>query len=56
MGLEFQLNRLSKENASLDAILARIKDGIERLKAQKEVGSSFSWAKISPSGYEPLDL
>jgi hypothetical protein len=56
MGLEFQLNRLSKENASLDAILARIKDGIERLKAQKEVGSSFSWAKISPAGYEPLNL
>jgi hypothetical protein len=56
MGLDFQLNRLSKENASLDGILANILDGIEKLKAQKEVGSSFSWAKISPSGYEPLNL
>lgn len=56
MGLEFQLNQLSKGNASLDAIQQKIKEGIEKLKAQKEVGSSFSWAKISPSGYQPLDL
>jgi hypothetical protein len=34
MGLEFQLNQLSKGNASLEAILARIKEGIEKLKSQ----------------------
>ena len=56
MGLEFQLNQLSKDNASLDAILAKIKEGVEKLKSQKEVVAPFSWARISPSGYQPLNL
>jgi len=55
MGLEFQLNQLSKANASLDEILAKIKEGIEKLKSQKEVVAPFSWARISPSGYQPLN-
>ena len=56
MGLEFQLNQLSKDNASLDAILAKIKEGVEKLKSQKEVVAPFSWPRISPSGYQPLNL
>ncbi len=56
MSLEFQLNQLSKNHASLDAILAKIKEGIEKLRAPKEVGPSFSWGRISPSGYEPLNI
>ena len=55
MGLEFQLNQLSKANASLDEILAKIKEGIEKLKSQEEVMAPFSWARISPSGYQPLN-
>jgi hypothetical protein len=54
MGLEFQLNQLSKDNASLDAILAKIQEGIEKLKSLKEVVAPFSWARISPSGYQSL--
>ena len=47
MGLEYQLNRLSKENAPLEAILSKMKEGIQKLKAQGEVEDSFSWARIT---------
>ena len=56
MGLEYQLNRLSKENAPLEAILGKMKEGMQKLKAQGEVGDSFSWARITSEGYHPLKV
>ena len=56
MGLEYQLNQLSKENAPLEAILGKMKEGIEKLKAQGEVSSSVSWARITSGGYETLKV
>jgi hypothetical protein len=54
MGLEFQLNKMCKENASLKEILKKIMEGMRRLKAQGEVGSSFSFAMITRGGYQSL--
>lgn len=56
MGLEFQLNKMCKENASLKEILKKIMEGMRRLKAQGEVGSSFSFAMINGvQGYQSLN-
>lgn len=55
MGLEFQLNRLCKENASLKEIVKRVVEEIERLKDQEGVSSSFSCATISKEGYQPFN-
>jgi hypothetical protein len=55
MGLEYQLNKMGKENASLEEILVKMKEGIEKLKAQGEVKASFTWARISPDGYRTLN-
>jgi hypothetical protein len=54
MGIEYQLNRLSKENATLEAMQDKVKEGIEKMRAQGEVGNSFSWAEISSRGYRLL--
>src|SRR4030042_1099597 len=55
MGLEFQLNKMCKENASLKEILKKVMEGLRRLKAQGEVGSSFSFAMINGvQGYQSL--
>jgi hypothetical protein len=56
MGLEYQLNRLSKENAALQAMRDKMKEGIEKMGAQGEAGSSFSWAEITFQGYRPLQV
>ena len=56
MGLEFQLNKMCKENASLKEILKKVMEGLRRLKAQGEVGSSFSFAMITGvQGYQSLN-
>lgn len=56
MGLEFQLNKMCKENASLKEILKKVMEGLRRLKAQGEVGSSFSFAMINGvQGYQSLN-
>jgi hypothetical protein len=55
MGLEFQLNKMCKENASLKEIFKKVVEGMERLKAQGEVGSSFSFATITQEGYQSLN-
>ena len=55
MGLEFQLNKLCKENASLKEIIKRVVEEIRRLKDQEEVSSSFSFATISVEGYQPFN-
>jgi hypothetical protein len=55
MGLEFRLNKMCKENASLKEILQSVKAGMERLKGQGEVGSSFSFAMITQEGFQSLN-
>ena len=55
MGLEFQLNKLCKENASLKEILKKVMEGLRRLKAKGEVGFSFSFAMINRVGYQSLN-
>ena len=55
MGLEFQLKKMCRENASLKEILKKVAEGMERLKAQGEVGASFSFAMITQDGYQSLN-
>jgi hypothetical protein len=54
MALEYQLNQLSKNDASLDDILDTVKGGIEKMRAQGEAQAPFSWAKITRDGYHAL--
>ncbi len=56
MGLEFQLNKMCKENASLNEILKKVMEGVDRLKEQGEISSSFSFARITQEGYQSLSL
>lgn len=55
MGLEFQLNKICKEKASLKEILKKVVEALERLKSQEEVSSSFSFAMITQEGYQSLN-
>jgi hypothetical protein len=55
MGLEFQLNKMCKENAPLKEMAKKMAEGMERLKGQGEVGSSFSFAMITREGYQPFN-
>jgi hypothetical protein len=55
MGLEFQLNKMCKENALLKEILKKVVEGVDRLKEQGEVSSSFSFARITQEGYQSLN-
>ncbi len=55
LGLEFQLNKMCKENASLQEILKKIIDGMEHLKAQGEISFPLSFAMITPEGYQPVN-
>jgi hypothetical protein len=55
MGLEFQLNKMCKENALLTEILKKVVEGMRRLKDQGEVDSSFSFAMITQDGYQSLN-
>jgi hypothetical protein len=54
MGLEFQLNKMCKENAQPKAIFKKISEAIERLKNQGEVSSNLSYAMITQEGYQSL--
>jgi hypothetical protein len=54
MGLEFHLNTLCKENASLREIVDRMKEGIEKLKGQGEIRFPVSYALITQEGYQSL--
>jgi len=36
-------------------ILKKVAEGMERLKTQEEVGSSFSFATITQEGYQSLN-
>ena len=55
MGLEFQLNKMCKEKAPLKEIVKKVAEGLERLKSQGEVSSSFSFGMITQEGYQSLN-
>ena len=55
MGLEFQLNKMCKENVPPKEILEKISAGMERLKNQGEAGSNLSYAMITQEGYQSLN-
>ena len=55
MSLEFQLNKMCKENAPLKEILKRITDGMEHLKNKGEVTGPFSFGMITREGYQSLN-
>jgi hypothetical protein len=55
MGLEFQLNKICKEKASLDEMLAKTMEGMKRLKEREEVRPPFTYAVITPEGYQSIN-
>jgi len=55
MGLEFQLNKMCKENAPLKEILVKMKEGMEQLKRKGEVSGPFSFATINQEGFQSLN-
>ena len=55
MSLEFQLNKMCKENAPLKEILKKMTDGMEYLKNKGEVIGPFSFAMITREGYQSLN-
>jgi hypothetical protein len=55
MGLEYQLNQMGEANASLEEILAKAKEGLEKLKMQGEVSGPVAWARINRAGYQTLE-
>jgi hypothetical protein len=56
MGLEYQLNQMGKANASPEALVAKVKEGLDKFRAQGSVSGSFSWGKITGAGFEVLAL
>jgi hypothetical protein len=55
MGLEFQLNKMCQEKSPLKEILKKVVEGLEHLKGQGEVGTSFSFGMITQDGYHSLN-
>ena len=55
MGLEFQLNKMCKENAPLKEILKKMAEGMEQLKSKGEVSGPFSFGMITQEGYQSLN-
>jgi hypothetical protein len=55
MGLEFQLNKMCKENAPLKEILKKMTEGMEQLKNKGEVSGPFSFGMITQEGYQSLN-
>ncbi len=55
MSLEFQLNKMCKENAPLKDILKKMTDGMEYLKNKGEVSGPFSFGMITGEGYQLLN-
>jgi hypothetical protein len=52
MGLEYQLNRMCKENVSLEEILQKVKKGMDQFAEQGETLPPVSFATISAEGYQ----
>ena len=55
MGLEFQLNKMCKENALLKEILKKMTEGMEQLKRKGEVSGPFSFGMITQEGYQSVN-
>ncbi len=55
LGLEFQLNKMCKENASPQDILKKIADGMEQPKTRGEISFPLSFGTITPEGYRPVN-
>jgi hypothetical protein len=55
MGLEFQLNKMCKENAPLKEILDKTKEGMDRLKEKGEISPPLSFAMITREGFQSLN-
>jgi len=55
MSLEFQLNKMCKENAPLKEILKKMTEGMEQLKSKGEVSGPFSFGMITQEGYQSLN-
>ncbi len=55
MSLEFQLNKMCRENAPLKEILRKMTDGMEYLKNKGEVSGPFSFGMITREGYQSLN-
>lgn len=55
MGLEFQLNKMGKENVPLDLMLKKVAGGMEQLKARGEVGAFLSYALITRDGFQSVN-
>ena len=54
MGLEFQLNKMAKENAPLKDILKKMKEAMEQLRGRGEVSGPFSFGTITEEGVQLL--
>jgi len=54
MGLEFQLNKMCKENASLKEIAEKTREGMDRLREKGEIDSPLSYATITREGFQSL--
>ena len=55
VGLEYQLNKLCKENDALETVLEAEKKGMEHLRKLGEVLFSVSYATISRDGYRSIN-
>ena len=55
MGLEFQLNKMGKENAPLGEILKKVAEGMERLKTRGEGSSFLTYATITQEGFQSVN-
>jgi hypothetical protein len=55
MGLEFQLNKMCKENTPLKEILKKMAEGLEQLKSKGEVSGPFFFGMITQEGYQSLN-
>ena len=51
MGLEFQLNKMCKENAPLKEMASRIKEATDRLREKGEIISPLSFGMITADGF-----
>ena len=55
MGLEYSLNQLCKENAPLEQVFRKAREGMEKLGEKvEEVGAPFSYVTISREGLQKV--
>ena len=54
MALEFELNRICKEQGSLKGILEEVKERMRKLTEQGEVRPPIAYATITPEGYQSI--